>query len=334
MEKIKEFGRKLMYGRNTYSPKVKKILKDFGDEEITNLYIIRTPISKVLRFLMNILSLGEFEKRMKNTPYDDLYHLAIHIETSKGKVSLEKNEVINMDRNPKKPKNAEILNVTIGKKLTINEMLDKTKTKMGKNFFPYSAKDNNCQRFILSLLQANNLANKANKDFVKQDTNELFSSHLRKATNTVTDVAGRLNILASGGTVKKISQPIQMTKSMKEKKAKELANVILGSGIFDDIGNWFKEAGKDIKKTFSKKKGNELARSALPALGGILGTVAGPLGTVAGITAGDQVGRALTGKGVKGARKGRFVKGSQEAKDYMASIRKKKGKNENKEDTL
>ena len=329
MEKIKEFGRKLMYGRNDYSPKVKKILKDFGNEEITNMYIIRTPISKVLRFLMNIISLGEFEKRMKNTPYDELYHLAVHIETRKGKVSLEKNEVINMDRNPKKPKNSEILNVAIGKTLTINEMLDKTKTKMGKKFFPYSAKDNNCQRFILSMLQANNLANKSNKDFIKQNTNELFSSHLRKATNTVTDIAGRLNILASGGAVRKISQPIQMTKSLQQKKAKELANVILGSGIFDDIGDWFKEAGKDIKKTFSKKKGNELARSALPALGGVFGSIGGPLGTVAGITAGDQVSRALTGKGV---RKGRFQKGSQEAKDYMASIRSKKGKN--KDDTL
>ena len=330
MEKIKEFGRKLMYGRNDYSPKVKKILKDFGNEEITNMYIIRTPISKVLRFLMNIISLGDFEKRMKNTPYDELYHLAVHIETHKGKVSLEKNEVINMDRNPKKPKNSETLNVAIGKTLTINEMLEKTKTKMGKKFFPYSAKSNNCQLFILSMLQANNLANESNKDFIKQDTNELFSSHLRKATNTVTDIAGRLNILASGGAVRKISHPIQMTnKSLQEKKAKELANVILGSGIFDDIGDWFKEAGKDIKKTFSKKKGNELARSALPALGGILGTVAGPLGTVAGITAGDQVGRALTGKGV---RKGRFAKGSQEAKDYMASIRSKKGKS--KDDTL
>ena len=331
MERIKEFGRKLMYGRNDYSPKVKKILKDFGDEKITKIYIIRTPISKILRFLMNILSLGEFERRMKNTSYDELYHLAVHIETRKGKVSLEKNEVINMDRNPKIPKNAEILNVEIGKNHTINEMLEKTKVKMGKKYFPYSAKSNNCQFFILSLLQANNLANKTNKDFIKQDTNELFSSHLRKATNTVTDVAERLNILASGGAVRKKYQPILMTKSIKEEKAKELANVILGSGIFDNIGDWFSKAGKDIKKTFSKKKGNELARSALPALGGIFGSIGGPVGTVAGITAGDQIGRALTGKGV---RKGRFVKGSQEAKDYMASIRMKKGKNQDKEDTL
>jgi hypothetical protein len=60
MEKIKEFGKKLMYGRNDYSPKVKKILKEFGNESITNMYILRTPISKVLRFIMNITSLGDF----------------------------------------------------------------------------------------------------------------------------------------------------------------------------------------------------------------------------------------------------------------------------------
>ena len=56
MEKLKEFGRKLMYGRKDYSPKVKKILKEFGDEPITGMYIMRTPISKVLRFIMNLTS--------------------------------------------------------------------------------------------------------------------------------------------------------------------------------------------------------------------------------------------------------------------------------------
>ena len=57
--------------------------------------------------------------------------------------------------------------------------------------------------------------------------------------------------------------------------------------------------------------------SALAAAG-LLGVV----GVVGGITAGDQAAKALTGKGV---RKGRFEKGSQEAKDYMASIRAKRG---------
>ena len=84
MEKIKEFGKKLMYGRNDYSPKVKRILKEVGDLPITEMYILRTPISKVLRFLMNVVSLGQFEKKLKETPYDDLFLLALLISTAKG----------------------------------------------------------------------------------------------------------------------------------------------------------------------------------------------------------------------------------------------------------
>ena len=90
MEKIKEFGKKLMYGRKDYSPKVKRILKEFGNEPINHMYILRTPISKVLRFIMNITSLGDFERKLKEKDFDDLFHLALHIETNKGRVALEK----------------------------------------------------------------------------------------------------------------------------------------------------------------------------------------------------------------------------------------------------
>ena len=124
-----------------------------------------------------------------------------------------------------------------------------------------------------------------------------------------------------------------MDKEFKEKISKQIADNIVGSGIFDDIGGWFtkavddvgdwtKKATKDVKKTFTKKKGNELARAALPAVGSIVGSVGGPVGSVAGLVAGDQIAKATTGKGMK--RKGRFIKGSQEAKDYMASLRAKR----------
>lgn len=340
MEKLKEFGKKLMYGRNDYSPKVKKILKEFGNEPINHMYILRTPISKVLRFLMNITSLGAFEKKLKEKDFDDLFHLALHIETDKGRVALEKNEAISMNKKPKRASNAEMMNVSVPQGLTINKMLEKTKELMKQNFFPYSAKDNNCQRFILSILQANGLANKDNTEFIKQDTNDLFSTHLRKASNSVTDFAGKLDVLLQGGSVKK-SNHIQMNKKEKERKAKELAHIIIGSGFFDDVSNWTKKATKDVsnwgkkatkdvsdwgKKNLTKKLGNDIVRTGLGATGAVLGTMVAPVsGSVAGAVIGDQAGRIVTGGKVK--RKGRFVKGSQEAKEYMASLRAKRGMN-------
>ena len=47
---------------------------------------------------------------------------------------------------------------------------------MGNNFLPYNANGNNCQNFILNVLQANNLNTPAYEKFVKQDTAALFAN--------------------------------------------------------------------------------------------------------------------------------------------------------------
>ena len=58
---------------------------------------------------------------------------------------------------------------------------------MGNSFLTYSARDNNCQNFVLSLLQANGLSNERNILFTKQSTTALFSTEMRKLTNTISD---------------------------------------------------------------------------------------------------------------------------------------------------
>ena len=332
MSKLKEFGKKLIYGRNDFSPKVKNILAEFGNEPITKIYIIRTPLSKPIRGLLNIVSLGAFEKKFKKTSADDLFHLAVHIETKKGRVSLEKNEVINMDKKPKRASNSQTLDVPLSEGLTLNTMLEETKQKMKQKFFPYSAYDNNCSVFIMNFLEANGLANSENSQFVEQEAKSLFSTHLRKIANTVTDVAAKIDVLKQGGSIqtnpkKNISTNTIMKHSDKERKSKELADVIMGSGFFDDIVSWTKKAAKTIdrgaKKTFTKKLGNQIARSAITAGVGAAGTLAGgPAGGIAGSVVGDQIGSRLIGKGM---RKGRFEKGSPEALEWGRKMREARG---------
>jgi hypothetical protein len=52
-------------------------------------------------------------------------------------------------------------------------------------------------------LQSNNLSNPQNVLFTKQSTQELFTPQLRKITNTITDIAGKVDILRQGGGIKK-----------------------------------------------------------------------------------------------------------------------------------
>ena len=72
--------------------------------------------------------------------------------------------------------------------ITINILNSNVKYKKGNSFLTYSAKDNNCHNFILSLLESNGFSNSQNLLFTKQSTTALFSTELRKLTNTITDI--------------------------------------------------------------------------------------------------------------------------------------------------
>ena len=71
---------------------------------------------------------------------------------------------------------------------------------MGNSILTYSApaRDNNCQNFVLSFLEPNGLSNSQNVLFTKQSTSSLFSTELRKLTNTITDIGAKFDIIRVG----------------------------------------------------------------------------------------------------------------------------------------
>ena len=253
MSKLQTFGKSIVSGRKNYSPKVNKILGQFGDVPITRIFIKRTPLSKLMKGALNIASLGEFNKKFKNIPYDELYHLRLDIETDKGRVTLEKNEVINMDVRPKTEKNTQSMLVeNLPSGVTINEMLEKTKRAMGAKYFFYQAKSNNCQFYVMSILRANDLDTKQNEEFVIQDATSLFSDSFRKTSNTVTDIGAAVNTLTDNDVIKKsvdtTKKTMKKAKNTAEMIAEKAKQVLLGSGIFDDIGRAVRKVGKTISK--------------------------------------------------------------------------------------
>lgn len=172
---------------------VKRIIKNIGDAEITNIEVARVPISSATKLLLNIVSLGNFQKRFNELPYDKLYHLYLILSTEHGKFVLEKNELINMKRFSHFAKDTDRITIeSIPKGLNLNTLLDRTKAKLGGKYALYSAYDNNCQTFVNAILSSNGLNTPEVKTFVLQDTKHLFENdaRFRKIVNTVTDVAG------------------------------------------------------------------------------------------------------------------------------------------------
>ena len=195
-ERLKKTTKALVYGRENISPNVDKFMRDHGDEPILEMIISRNVVSSLLIGSMRLLS-TQFRERAGS---NKLYHLKLLIRTTHSNVSIEKNEVITISPYQMNYQ-AENMYVHFPPGITINILLQNTRNKMGNSFLTYSARDNNCQNFVLSLLQANGLSNERNILFTKQSTTGLFSTEMRKFTNTITDIAGKIDIIREGGNL-------------------------------------------------------------------------------------------------------------------------------------
>jgi len=199
----------VIYGRNDFPPKVRKIISKYGNKNITGITLSRTPLGAPLMTALQIASGNTFSQKLSNTPYDKLFHLFICIVFADGsRIMLEKNEVINAIEGCKLPKETETKPISgsdIPTALTLSKALNNTKERMGGNFFTYSAKDNNCQDFIIAFLKSNKIGTETDASWVKQETKVLFEGNdrLRKIANTLTDIGARFDVIQQGAGVKK-----------------------------------------------------------------------------------------------------------------------------------
>lgn len=152
-------------------PDGRKLLEQIANEEIKTIDIVRTPLSSFTKTFLNVISLGQFEKISKKY-FDDMFHLSIWIN---GKYNLEKNEVIAFNQKNPREQGSEVKKVqNIPQGITFQNLIDKTKARMGDKFGKYEAEKNNCQDFITNIFKANNIGDQSDYDFIKQDSQEIF----------------------------------------------------------------------------------------------------------------------------------------------------------------
>ena len=120
------------------------MLQKYGDQQISAISVFRAPIngSSLLVKVINGLS-------SKNIPYEKLFHLGLLITVNGTRIRVEKNEVIGIDDVYTLKPETEIISVPFNKQLTLNELLNNTVNKIGKEkMFKYSAFILNCQCFF------------------------------------------------------------------------------------------------------------------------------------------------------------------------------------------
>lgn len=169
-------------------PKARQLLNEVGNEKITSIQLVRTPLKN--RTLINILTGGKLDQEINNLNIDKVFHLAMVLN---GKYLLDKQAVIHFERdaNVVEP-NSETLMVPVSRDITISELIENTKKQMGSNFGPYNAENNNCSVFISNVLSSNGLNNGNTDTFVNQKAKEIiskFPEFAKYLINAVTDVA-------------------------------------------------------------------------------------------------------------------------------------------------
>ena len=170
------------YCFNNYTRKCVKTLKQYGDLPIKSIYLSRHPVNSYLLKLLNIITLGEYENKLKKYiqknkcnnfyPFHTLFIIEVELPNKFRKlIVVEKNTCINISDKYKTYNHQDIIKIkTKYKNLTINSLLEKTKKRLGKiKYFNWHIYKNNCQCFAEEVLISLNKKRKKYMKFIYQN---------------------------------------------------------------------------------------------------------------------------------------------------------------------
>ena len=188
---------KIINFKDNIPQNVKNALNKIGNNKITSARLGRTPVQAVIQGAL---------KAVATVPYDDLFHLFIELTLDNGqKWILEKIERLNLVKEDRSKKQGAEFTSSFPVNKTVDELFQNTKNRIGDKFLPYQSASNNCQYFIMGVLDGNGLNNSERTSFVKQDTKAIFEKNpaLRKFANTLTDIGGYGNAI-----IGEVSKPV------------------------------------------------------------------------------------------------------------------------------
>ncbi len=194
----------------TYRLKAEKMINYYGSYDITEILAVRTPIMAVVDKALDVFSLGQWSRLKREFNHDQMFHLGIVVTLNDGKntrLVIEKLERVSIEpfKNSYIKSNSEVKQVPMNlKKVSLYDLLNNAKRGMGTDrFYGYSGTGNghdpnsinNCQTFIMALLNYSGLGDPESKQFIQQNLEQLLKK-LNKTTHKiaqkVTDTASKL----------------------------------------------------------------------------------------------------------------------------------------------
>jgi hypothetical protein len=206
---------------NSGSPQTDKMVKKYGDYFVKRAMIHRKPVDKILKDVINVLTLGQFNNYRRE--YDDVFHLAVifKLEDKAGhtvylltekRPNIFWSEVSSLDSYESHNDKLEV-KLESFPPIQFNKLIEETKKVMGDKFNKYQAKDNNCQVWILSLFDAifkivgqggiNSPVFKMIKNYIYQDMTSYLTKTSSDVANKVTDLGHVFNRILYGAALRK-----------------------------------------------------------------------------------------------------------------------------------
>ena len=180
---LSSIKKKLFFPSDRLQKDSQEVFNEYKNEEIFSLEVRRVPLSSGFQIFANAISFGALKKKISDLGYDNVFHLSLMVVFKNREViTIEKNEAIRIAKGYTydESEGMEFMAVPfdeINNKLTLNELLEKTRKRIGDHYFyQYNLKDNNCQKFIINILKSNDLLTPELKEFIEQDVLELFKS--------------------------------------------------------------------------------------------------------------------------------------------------------------
>lgn len=180
----------LFYHYNKHS---QHMLDTYGDCTIQSVYLLRQPFTKLITFLLNLLTVYKYESLIQqsheNFPYHTLLIFEVEVEVGVDErrtkwLLLEKNNCINLTDtfviNNAQEKMKLKLKVSKSKSQsksqsksvpkTIRDILVTTQNRIGNHrFFNWHLYKNNCQEFTKEILKTMHLLTPKTKEFIFRD---------------------------------------------------------------------------------------------------------------------------------------------------------------------
>ena len=209
VDKMKDLWYAMKGVRDRFNNKSRKLIELFGTQKIKSIIVNRAPIESYLKWLLNILSLGRVQKKLKDLHYDSIFHLSLILQLENDKLLvLEKVSVPELTSVKKIP-NGEKLQINITRSLDLNELINNAIKVEKDGFWRYNTVELNCQKFAIDVLQGSNLLTNEAYNFIYQDAKSIVNQlgpQFKPFSDILLNIVGRADILLRGSSINSIRQ--------------------------------------------------------------------------------------------------------------------------------